>query len=328
MLWILWASAGYLSTAGSSIVDKFIVTDRIEKPAAYTFLVSSFSLLAFIFAPFGFQMVSLGIAMRLFFSGIVFSWSLFFLYKAFHGGDVSVVAPIVGIFSSLSALIPTLVKGFAFGTLPGSGIVSFMLLFIGTGCIIFPGLKSRSISSSAIWFSLLSGVLLTASFFLLKIPGNEAVNFVSGFIWSRTGTFFGGILLLLKASFRSDILDMLRSLKGSSREVPATSNTHSLTVKFFIPTWVVFIFGKTMGGIGAFLIVLSIFDKSASVAIVEALIGIQFFSIFILEALLSRKFPSVFRGELSCADWAYRGVGFSLVSFGIWCAAAGGVLLL
>ena len=136
MLWLFSAIGGYGATALSGVADKFLVSGRIEKPAAYVLVLTLFSLTSFALAPFGLQLLPpIGMAIFLV-SGVLFAWSLLFLFTAFRKGEVSRILPLVGIFSAIVTLLPSVVRIFLSGEIPVFGLLSFALLLQGRACFL------------------------------------------------------------------------------------------------------------------------------------------------------------------------------------------------
>lgn len=141
MLWLFSAIGGYGATALSGVADKFLVSGRIEKPAAYVLVLTLFSLTSFALAPFGLQLLP-PVGMVIFLaSGMLFAWSLLFLFTAFQLGEVSRVLPLVGIFSAMITLVPSIVLIFLSGDVPIFGLISFALLLAGVAMSFFLSLR-------------------------------------------------------------------------------------------------------------------------------------------------------------------------------------------
>ncbi len=326
MLWLCAAIGGYFATALSSVADKFLVSGRIEKPAVYVFLITTFSLASFALAPFGLHILSFG-GMAIFLAaGILFAWSLLFLFQAFRAGEVSRVVPLVGIVSATVALAPSLVRAFVSGDIPVAGFIAFFLLVFGAGLVSFSGSEGSAFSRKALGLSFLSGVLLASFYMMLKVGEGSGANFVSALIWSRFGVFVGGLSLFLIPSCRSDIVFFIS--KAISPSAPAYSESGNFPEKRetgSIPTWLLFISGKTLGGIGALLIIFATYR--GQVALVQAFVGVQFAFVFLIALFLSGKFPNVFEERMSRADWMRKSVAFACISLGVWLSARGGSAL-
>lgn len=317
-----------MATALASVADKFLVSDRVEKPAAYIFFITVFSLVSFVLAPFGLSILPLETLGIFFASGISFAWSLLFLYRAFQIGEVSKILPLAGISAALVSIIPSIIRSVLLEDIPIMGLLAFSFLLGGAMLLSLSGPEGETYSRKNVWLSLLSGLFLALFYFLLKLGEATGANFINGLVWSRLGVFLGGFSFLLVPSYRRDI-----AMFTFDVIVPAIRN--SWRTIFFpwrreagqLPTWTIFIGGKTLGGIGALLIIFAAYQAEASVAIVQALVGVQFAAVFLAAILLSKKFPFVFEERISSFGWVMKVVAFSLISIGAWLAAQGGSAL-
>lgn len=331
MLWLFSAIGGYGATALSGIADKFLVSGRIEKPAAYVLVLTLFSLTSFALAPFGLQLLP-PVGMVIFLaSGMLFAWSLLFLFTAFQLGEVSRVLPLVGIFSAMITLVPSIVLIFLSGDVPVFGLISFALLLAGVAMLSFSCSDGPSYSKRVVGLSFLSGLLLAGFYILIKVGEGSGANFVSGLIWSRFGVFLGGVSLALVPAYRRDMLSFFFEKfpfrkPGFSRSVLADASGMALHERTgSVPTWLIFISGKTIGGIGAILIIFATYRGPA--ALVQAMVGVQFAFVFLIALFLSKKFPDVFSERLSRADWLWKMAAFVCITIGIWFSVRGELTL-
>ena len=326
MLWLLAAIGGYGATALSSVADKFLVSGRIEKPAAYVFLLTMLSLVSFVLAPFGLRVLPFSGMAIFFVAGILFAWSLLFLFAAFRTGEVSRILPLVGIFSAMVTLLPSIVHIFLSGDIPVSGFLSYGLLIVGAILLSFSGSEQSVYSRRDLWLSFFSGLFLAGFYLLIKVGEGSGANFVSGLIWSRFGVFLGGMLLLLVPAYRRDIVSFLSEKMFSSRTSASAASLRYTTAPRrqvgTLPTWLIFLSGKTLGGIGAILIIFATYR--GPVALVQALVGVQFACVFLIALSLSKKFPSIFSETLSRADWLRKASAFACLSAGVWLSVHGG----
>ena len=331
MLWLLAAIGGYGATALSGTADKFLVSGRIEKPAAYVFLLTIFSLVSFALAPFGLHILPLPEMGIFFVAGMLFAWSLLFLFTAFRTGEVSRILPLTGIFSAMVTLLPSIVRAFLFGEFPISGFLSYGLLLIGAVLLSFSNsdFERSPYSRRDVRLSFFSGLFLAGFYLLIKVGEGSGANFVSGLVWSRFGVFLGGVSLLLVPTYRRDIVSFLRekafSPKTSESAIPSPYGKMPRRQVGSLPTWLIFLSGKTLGGIGAICIVFATYRGSA--AIVQALVGVQFAFVFLVALSLSGRFPTIFSETLSRADWLRKAGAFACLSVGVWFSAQGERLL-
>ena len=322
---------GYGATALSGIADKFLVSGRIEKPAVYVLILTLFSLTSFVLAPFGLHLLPpAGMAIFLV-SGVLFAWSLLFLFTAFRTGEVSRILPLVGIFSAIVTLLPSVVRIFLSGEIPVFGLLSFALLLVGVGMLSLSRSDGYSYSHPAIGLAFLSGLFLAGFYLLIKVGEGSGANFVSGLIWSRFGVFLGGSSLALVPAYRRDMLSFLSEKflflfsRGVNSQLSVGENASEVALRQrrtgSLPTWLIFISGKTIGGIGAILIIFATYH--GPVALVQAMVGVQFAFVFLIALFLSRKFPGIFSERLSRSDWLWKMAAFVCISAGIWLSVRG-----
>lgn len=310
MLWIIPAVLGYFLNAVASVIDKFLVVDRVEKPAVYAFLVSLFSLVSFVFAPFGLALPPLSDFVLLLLSGASFLFSLVFLFSAFRNNEVSRIVPLVGIVAALVAFFPSFLAGWTDGEASISGVVAFFLLLSGAILLSFRFSENVRYAGNGFLLALLSGVFLACFNILLKIAYADGVNFVTGLVWSRLGILFGGMLLLIIPTFRDEIVEFFRRFLTASNR----SSTSAL-----------FLAGKTLAGVGSLFLVLSV--RTGPVAFVQAFIGVQLAFVFLLALLLAKRYPKIFEERFSFLDWIQKAGAFALLSIGVWLASSDGALL-
>lgn len=328
MLWLFSAIGGYGATALSGIADKFLVSGRIEKPAVYVLILTLFSLTSFALAPFGLHLLPpAGMAIFLV-SGVLFAWSLLFLFTAFRTGEVSRILPLVGIFSAIITLFPSIVRIVVSGEIPVFGLLSFALLLVGVVLLSLSGSGGCWYSQCEVRLAFLSGLFLAGFYLLIKVGEGSGANFVSGLIWSRLGVFLGGLSLCIIPVYRRDMVAFLsqeifvrRDASLSSVDARLKSADAQRRRTGSVPTWLLFISGKTLGGIGAILIIFATYR--GPVSLVQALVGVQFVFVFLLALILSKRFPDIFSERISRAEWIRKIGAFILISLGIWFAVRG-----
>jgi hypothetical protein len=325
MLWIILAIAGYFFAATANILDKYILSAKIQQPSVYAFFVAVFSLFGFVFVPFGLRMMSAGMFAMAFVSGALFVYGLVFFYKAVRESEISRTAPLLGTFMALCALIYTFLVPFiaqfifvfANTTQPSQfsaphpeTILAFWLLLIGGFLVAFDlPLRARDIIPG-IRNTVSASILLTASLIILKYL-YVSDGFVSGFVWSRLGVFFGGLSLLLIPTFRREIIASLHDTSQSRR------------AQLSIGMW--FFANKIIATLGNLCLQYAIF--LGPLVVVQALSGIQFAFVFLLALPLSYRFPVFFQEKLFFNDWVQKIVALTLIALGIYFSAQGGVPL-
>jgi len=262
MIWPYVAIIAYALNALVFIIDKHLLSATIPKPVSYAFWVSLLSLAVVVVIPFGVYWVNLNYFLIAFTSGAAFFFSLVFLYKAIKKTDVSVASTKIGVLGVIFTYVfSALILRDYFSS---SDIISLGLMVAG---ILFIG----KTSSKNIWpNALISGIGFGASTVLLKLTFNHS-TFLNGFFWTRIGLVGTAILILVIPTIRKEVFS---SFKNS---------TH--------PSRFIFIGNKILAGIGFALIYVAI--KLGNVAVVNALLSVQFVFIFLLALIFRNKIPGI-----------------------------------
>src|SRR3989338_11604257 len=82
MTWLIITVIAYLLNALAVTIDKFLLSKKISNLAVYAFFIATLSLLALVFLPFGFKFYSIIQILIAITAGIIFTFSLLFLFKA------------------------------------------------------------------------------------------------------------------------------------------------------------------------------------------------------------------------------------------------------
>jgi len=308
MSWILIALSGYFLAAVAVVFDKFLLRSRIPEPSVYAFMISLFSLFAFIFAPFGLQIFHLEIMLLTLLSGVLFTYGILALYKAIKENEVSRVAPLVGAIIPLGTL--SIVSSGLFGTkeiLDGWGVGAFCMLLVGGIIISFQKETGQRGFFRGFPYALIAGLLLALSFVLLKYAFSHQ-NFVSGLVWSRAGMFLGGVSLFLIPQFREKILNFCREVFHKKKESASTGG--------------LFILNKTLAGVSYLFINYAIY--LGPVTLVQAMSSSQYAFVFVLSVFAALKWPSMFEERRLVRQWAQKIVALACIAVGIYFASQSG----
>jgi hypothetical protein len=324
MLWITVAIIGYFFNALANILDKYILSAKIPKPSVYAFFVAIFSTFALLAAPFGLRVLSASLLAISFISGAFFVYGLVFFYRAVRENDISRVAPLMGVFMALGALLYTFVLQVMAGdwtTLTFSGhtetLLAFWLLLSGGFLITFDlPLRTRDIFRDVKDTAIASAFLVVSLIMLKYVYSLE--GFVNGFVWSRMGLLFGGLSLLFVPTFRQEIRE---SFYETSRH--AKGRMKSGRDQASIGLW--FLTNKIIGSLGNILVQYAIF--LGPLVVVQALSGVQFAFVFLLVIPLSYRLPAFFQEKLYFNDWFQKVIALILIGLGIYVSAMSGVKL-
>jgi len=318
MSWILIAITSYFINAGVYVADKFILSKKMHSSIVYAFWVgiwSIFNLAILVFDPWlpNWQELSLDIL-----AGILFLVTLIFWYKALHQSEATRVVPLVG------AMVPifSLVLSFIFlnQSLGEKELLAFVILIVGGTLIsvkqtkiyslpalskrlrskfgeVFGLVHARYRSTRRLIFNSLSSAILFASYYTLMKYIYTQQPFVGAFVWSRIGSFIGVLLILFVPEWRAKI-------KDSQKEKTEVKN-----FSFFISV-------RLLAALA--FIMLNWAISLGSVAIINALQGVQYLFLILIVLFLSKRFPRVMKEELGRGVMLQKISGIILVSIGLY----------
>jgi len=303
MIYVFIALFAYFLISLEVILDKFMITSRrVSHPAVYAFYSGILSFFTLIFAPFGWHPVSLPLAVAYLAVGAVFVYGILALFFAVRKNEASRVTPIVGV---VGAIVTYFISySFLAEGLNLQKDLGIAILILGG---IFLSLDLRPGKGDARFYSgfplaVVSGMLIALSLSAVKKFYVDEGAFFNVFIWTRLGLTFGAFTFLLVPRWRSVICKSIAQGQGKIRR------ENQQTGKLFI-------FNKILGGTGSILTQYSI--SLGSVAVVNALISVEYAFIFIFGLVLSLRFPAIFQEERTPANIFKKLFALILISIGI-----------
>lgn len=275
--WIVLSVAAYFLQAVAVVLDKFLLSGRVQRPSTYAFWVGVFGLGAFVLLPFGFFVPASSVITNAVISGVAFTVGLFFLYGAIQAGEASRVAPIVG---ALSPIFTFLISRVVLGeTLERGEFAAFAVLVVGGALAAFP-LRRRAPHAANHYARIFLYAAVAAFLFAVTYVFEKAVfngtPFVNGFMWTRIGGFLGALPFLVWSRSRNSIF-----------AAPRMADRFTISA---------FLGNKVAGAVGFFLLSLAV-ARAPTVSLVNALQGVQYALIFLIALFLSRYLPAVIREE-------------------------------
>ncbi|MEI7620127.1 MAG: EamA family transporter [Candidatus Falkowbacteria bacterium] len=302
MSWILIAIISYFFLAIVNILDKFLLDNVLGNSKVYAFLISVMGALVIVIAPWflhwpGFFLLFFQLA-----TGILFPFALLFMFEALKKGDASKVTVLIG------GIIPILTIAFSVIFLHENFFVSqrygLAFLLIGTFAIALIGggktARQKAFNRQAIIYSFLAS-LLYAIFFIGTKYGYDHHDFLSSFIWVRLGNLLGAGFLLIRKKDRQEIIASFKNKSGKIR---------SRGQNFLV-------FGNQI--LGAFAFILQNYAISlGSVAIVNALQGVQYAFLLAFGWLLSIFLPKLFKEDISPRTIIEKVLAIILISIGLY----------
>lgn len=279
MSWILIAISAYFILAVVFLIDKYLLAGPVPNPKVYTFYIGILGILILFLAPFvGFSVPQPSQIILSLLAGAIFTYGLFWFYKALRDFETSRVVPAIGGILPLFTL--GLVYIFSAGeeTLGYFEFFAFILLILGSILITYE--RSKKISFKSLQISAIAAFFLALSFVLTKYV-YLAQPFWSGFIWIRIGGFLTAIFFfLLFKEIREEIFKKKVSFKKKTIGI-FLSNQAMGAGASILQNWAIFL------------------APLVYVAIVNALAGTQYVFLLIFTIFLSLKFPQILKEEIS-----------------------------
>lgn len=291
MNWILITVVAYFLNAIAISVDKFLLTKKIPNPAVYTFFISALSLLAIVMAPFGFKLYSFESIIFALVTGVIFTFALLFMFKAISQNEASRITPFMGGLQPIFIFILALI--FLKETLSPQILIAFFIIILGTVVISW---KSGKSSSKGYSFAIIATLLFAISYTMNKYVFLRQ-DFISGFVWTRIGAFLGALLLLISATNRADIRREIKAPKQNGGGL--------------------FLFGQASGSL-SFILVNYAIAISSSVALVNALQGLQYVFLLIIMGLVSIKFPRILEEQFSFKILSQKIIATAMILAGLY----------
>ncbi len=293
MLWISLAISAYFLLAIVELIDKQILSTPKLGPLTYAFYAGLLGAASFLIWPLDFSFLSLGLTIIALFAGATFFAGIFFLYSAIMEGEVSRVVSIIGGVSPILIFIFSLV--FLGEKIHIPSFIALLMLIAGSVLLSF--VRNGDKFQFGKHFFLLC--FLGAFFFAISYGLTKAVflktSFINGFVWMRVGTVICSLLILLEPKLRRSVF---QGSRGFSSKLSA-----------------LFIFNKGISALAHVAINYAI--KLGSVAIVNALVVLEYVFIFVLTCGLSYFLPKVFCESLAPKNLIPKMIGIGLVSAGV-----------
>ncbi len=269
-MWFIFSVAGYLLLAVVFILDKKILTKSVARPIVYTFYSTIFLLLLFLLWPFTSGHVNFFGALIGLISGLMLGLGLWMLFLAVKAGEATHIDPFVG---GVTIIATYAVSGAFLEESLSSAQIAGVLL-IALACLLLSFETSRSHHGWHMGFvwAIIAGVCFALSAVTAKYL-YEQYSFWNALMWSKgTGGFFA-LFLLLSPTVRSALARTNDSARQSARSLVVTD--------------------KFLGIIGVLFIQYA--TALGSVTLVNALVGIQYVTMFILVYLFTLRSPTLFK---------------------------------
>jgi drug/metabolite transporter (DMT)-like permease len=292
--YLIIAIAGYFLLAVEGIFSKFLLTGKIKNWRLYSFYVGILSLNGIIFAPFGMVWRGWILLLISLLAGLVFYISIIFLYRALQKSSASRVYVLFGAVVTIGTLLWEHIlvgKNFTFDE-----ILGVLFLIIGGFFISFKIYKLKFFSNYKNAFT--AGLLMSFALVMLKYAF-DGQNFVTGYVFSRVGIFLTAISLLGSGSFRKAVK---RNFSKKERKNQKGNFAGVLTA-------------KVIAGVGTLMVNFAI--SLGSVALVNALVSVQYLFTFLLAIVLGMYFKEYLQEKLNFYNIVFKAMGVAAVIVGV-----------
>lgn len=274
MTWLVLTLIAYFFSAIVAIIDKFLISKKIQQPISYTFYIGILSILSlFLIFIGGLVWPKLEHFFLSLLTGALFILALIFFFEALRINETSRVLPLVGsflpVFSFLLSLIILKEKLTLFS------LIACFFLILGGFLMALRFHQNKNYFIKGWGFIILSAFLFALSFVLSKIIYLH-LPFLSGFIWIRIGSFIFSLGFLLSKKLRGIIFCSLKTIEQN----------------------VSLIFLGNQGLAALHFILLNVAISLNSVSLINALQGVQYVLVFFFALIISKKFSYLFQEEL------------------------------
>lgn len=284
-LWISIVIIAQLLSAFAVFFDKFLVSDgQLKKPSVYAFYISILSGVVLVMVPFG--LVSIPSLYVLALSGIIalsYIASVMGLYSSLKVASASEVIPII---AGVAAIATFLIRYFAYGEqFPQNFLLGGVFLIVGMMLIShfdFPRKIVTYMIGAGIFFAV-SNVLVKDVF--------DHTSFQNGFFWTRMANVVGALLLLL--------------IPGNFHAIFHGGKTNKKST-----TWLVLV-SKVLGALAFIMIFYAI--SIGNVSVISALAALQFFFLFVIAFIFSKKYPEFFGHQVHRRELPHKLAAISII---------------
>ncbi|MBI5728967.1 MAG: DMT family transporter [Candidatus Magasanikbacteria bacterium] len=296
-MWFIIAVSGYLCLAVVTILDKYILSEQKMRPILFVFYSTVFLVPLWLLVPFGVKPFLLPLQWVLaFVAGLCFALTLWALYHAVAESEASHIGPFIG------AVVPSFVlvfsRTFLFEQVTVRQGAAIALLIVGSLIISFENSPRHHGWHRGFWWGIVAG-FFAAVFQVLSKYLYGVVGFYSGFVWIWSSVGLCGVLLLAHPVVREALWRQKRP-QGARRPITAR---------------IAVLADKLLGAVGVVLVQYAV--SLGSVAVVNALAGVQFGFLVILIAVLSKFTPGVFREKYVRGEIIQEIAAVALIAFGL-----------
>lgn len=302
MIWAILALLAYFLNAFTATMDKFLLSRTMPSAVSYAFYSGLLGVAALFLAPWGLAWPGYPIFLISIFSGLTFFFGLLAFFSIVRHGEVSRLVVLVDGLTPVFILVISYLflaerlrayDLLAFVLLVGGGLLISFDARIWTRAAALNGDRKRWIDGFGI--GVLAAFLFAISYATLKYVFIYQ-SFISGFVWSRLGSVFGALLILLIPNIRREIFApgfTMRDWRSGG----------------------LFFTNKIFAAIALILLDYAIY--LGSVSMVNAMQGIKYAFLFILVFTISKFRPNIIYERLNIFDVLQKSAAIIMIGCGL-----------
>ena len=294
LLWLPVVILSYLFFGLASFGDKLVLSHS-QSPKLYTFYVGCLGLLSVCLIPFvGFYLPDQASFFWINLTSLTFVAGLYGYYYTVDKFDVSRVVSISGSVQPVFILLLSWIFWNA-KVIQFNNLIAFILLLIATIIISFE--KGLALNKRLIVLSLFTSFIVALSLVFMKVVFLHQ-EFFQGIIWIGIFNFLFVLIFFFNANFRDEFF-----IKKSA---------------FDKKTLLLVGGAQIFGGLAGFLYNYAIFlVPVASLAILNALRGVQYVFIFLTTLFFSVFYPAIFKEKISKQIIIQRSISLVLIALAL-----------
>ncbi len=293
MSWLALTITAYGLNAIGILTDKLLLRRTIPHAAVYTFYVNASGALLLLLLPFAPGIPPLPLLVIALLAGAAFTLASFLFYTLLRMTDASEASPIVGSLSPVAVFF--LAALMLQESLTAPQVVAFGVILLGSVILAHEEHRpKRDPEFTIILLGTAAAFLYGLSHVLSKFVYVHH-DFLNGMIWRTVGSSLAAMFLLVSHTTRKHIVDDIKRPKPE--------------------TGALFLAGKACGA--ASFVLVSYAYTIGSIAIVNALAGVQYFFLFIFLLFLARSRPHLLAEHLTGQALIRKLVSLALISAGI-----------
>lgn len=318
-MWLVIALLGFGCGAVVNILDKFILSTKKIAPSVFVFYSTAVLLPLLIAAPFFAPWRAVAsLAPIMFLGALAFFGALYCMYRAELASEISHVGPLLG------AIVPVAVlflSGIFLGeVLTARQFGAAALLILGSLIISFEVSREHyGWQSNLLWAVFAGGCF--AIFHVVSKYTYSQIGFMPGLLWIWGLISLPGLCLLATPAVRQAMFGKTAPPTAnppaspefqrgeSTRQGPARPDDSGRSGRLWV------LVNKILGVASTLLVQYAI--ALGSVALVNALAGVQYALLIILVAVLSKFFPRIIKETYARGEAWQEGVAVGLIALGL-----------